>query len=96
MKKGTTSEVTIGFVTVYGLLAAERCIVNMFNRKKPDQYFKCYIEAINNKAKDRMYNILNNTNSFIPNFIEETLTNFVELFKFDLQQVVEDRNIKLY
>lgn len=75
-----------------GILQAERCIVNTHLRKSPEKYFKTYMEILNEKAKNRNFNILNKTNFFDGNFIEETYTNFKDLFQYDVDQIIKQRS----
>lgn len=95
-KKGTTSKIIIGLTTLDGLLAAERCIMNIARRKSTEKYFSNYVEAINKKLKDRLYNLLDDSRNYLPNFAEETYSNFSALFKYDLEQACGNSEIELY
>lgn len=67
-KKGTTSKIILGLTTLDGLLAAKRCIINTAFRKPAHKYFTNYLGAVNKKIKDRMYNLLDDSNNYLPNF----------------------------
>lgn len=79
-----------------GLLAGERCIINLARRKSPEKFFNNYIEAINKKMKDRLYYLLDDSKSYFPNFVEETFSNFYALLKYDLEQACGHTDIELY
>lgn len=95
-KKGTTSRIILGLATLEGLLAAERCIMIIARRKSAEKYFSNYIEAINKKIKDRLYNLLDDSKSYLPNFAEETCSNFCGLFKYDFEQACGNSETELY
>lgn len=88
-KKGTEKEIKLGFVTIESILQSERCVINIFLQKSPETYFKNYMEILNQKAKNRNLNILNLSNSYKGNFIEETYVNFKDLFQYDLEQIIK-------
>lgn len=93
---GTQLSIKLGYVSVEGLLSAEKSIAMTYSMKSPDKYFKHYIEAINSKIKNRLVNLYDDVKFYTPCFIEETLANFAALLKYDLEQVLGTREIELF
>lgn len=51
---------------------------------------------MNSKVKNRQLNLFDDEKFYAPNFIQETLSNFANLFKYDLEQVLGTRDIELF
>lgn len=95
-KVGTNASIKLGYVSIEGLLTAEISIAKCFSTKSPEKYFKNYISAMNSKVKNRQLNLFDDEKFYAPNFIQETLSNFANLFKYDLEQVLGTRDIELF
>lgn len=94
-KVGTQLSIKLGYVSVEGLLAAEKSIAMAYSNKSPDKYFKNYVEVMNIKIKNRLSNPYDDVKFFTPCFIEEAMANFAGLLKYDLEQVLGTRDIEL-
>lgn len=95
-KVGTQLSLKLGYVSIEGLLQAELSIAKCYAKKIPSTYFKNYITAMNSKIKNRFLNLYDDSKFYSPFFIDELLTNFAPLFKYDLEQVLGTRDIDLF
>lgn len=95
-KVGTQLSLKLGYVSIEGLLQAELSIAKCYAKKIPSTYFNNYITAMNSKIKNRLLNLYDDSKFYSPFFIDELLTNFAHLFKYDLEQVLGTRDIDLF
>lgn len=95
-KIGTQMAIKLGYVSIEGLLQAELSIAKCYARKNPSIIFKNYIDAMNAKINNRLLNLYDNSKFYSPFFIDEMLSNFTALFKYDLGQALGVRDIDLF
>lgn len=95
-KVGTQMSIKLGYVSIEGLLQAELSIAKCYAKKIPSVCFKNYIDAMNSKIKNRLLNLYDYSKFYSPFFIDELMSNFTALFKYDLEQVLGTRDIDLF
>lgn len=79
--------------TIESILQSEKLIVDMAERKFPGAVFNNYLTVLAHSAADRLYDMSKDQRIRSYNFPQECLCNFRQLFQYDLNQILSEREI---
>lgn len=87
------SMVYMAMQTIESILQSEKMIIDLAERKFPLSVFNNYLTVLAHSAANRQYDMAKDQRIRTYNFPEECLCNFRDLFEYDLNQILSEREI---